>query len=56
MSLKEALHYDEAADRVEGFEDFGRGQRTPYVANYASGFYGKRPVHKVEAALWLLFY
>lgn len=38
MSLKEALHYDEAADRVEGFEDFGRGQRTPYVANYASAF------------------
>ncbi|KAL0161347.1 hypothetical protein M9458_045072, partial [Cirrhinus mrigala] len=38
MSLKEAVHYNEAADRVEGFEDFGKGQRTPYVANYASGF------------------
>ncbi|RXN38322.1 Transposable element P transposase [Labeo rohita] len=38
MSLKEAVHYNEAADRVERFEDFGKGQRTPYVANYASGF------------------
>ncbi|KAI2647200.1 Transposable element P transposase [Labeo rohita] len=38
MSLKEAVHYNEAADRVEGFEDYGKGQRTPYVANYASGF------------------
>ncbi len=36
MSLKEAVHYNEAADRVEGFEDFGKGQRTPYVANYTS--------------------
>ncbi len=38
MSLKEAVHYNEAADRVEGFEDFGKGQRTPYVANYTSAF------------------
>lgn len=38
MSLKEALHYVEGSDRVEGFEDFGGGQRTHYVANHASVF------------------
>ncbi len=38
MSLKRPVHYNEAADWVEGFEDFGKGQRTPYVANYTSSF------------------
>ncbi len=38
MSLKKPVHYNEAADWVEGFEDFGKGQRTPYVANYTSSF------------------
>jgi len=38
MSLKQAVPYNESADRIEGFEDFGRGQRTPHVANYASAF------------------
>ncbi|KAK7169962.1 hypothetical protein R3I94_000258 [Phoxinus phoxinus] len=38
MSLKQAVHYNESADRIESFEDFGRGLRTPYVANYASAF------------------
>ncbi|KAL0146898.1 hypothetical protein M9458_057837 [Cirrhinus mrigala] len=28
ISLKQAVHYNEPADRIEGFEDFGRGQRT----------------------------
>ncbi|XP_033502419.2 uncharacterized protein LOC117269502 [Epinephelus lanceolatus] len=38
MSIKEAVHYNESADKVEGFEDLGKGQRSPYVANYASAF------------------
>ncbi|RXN35516.1 gypsy retrotransposon integrase 1 [Labeo rohita] len=38
ISLKQAVHYNEPVDRIEGFEDFGRGQCTPYVANYASAF------------------
>lgn len=38
MSLKQTIHYNECADMIEGFEDFSKGQRTPYVANYASAF------------------
>lgn len=38
MSLKQAVHNNWSADWIEGFEDFGKGQRTPCVANYASVF------------------
>lgn len=28
MSLKQAVHYNESADRIEGFEDFGRDRKS----------------------------
>lgn len=38
MSLKQAVHYDEPADRVKGFEELGKSHRSSFVANYASAF------------------
>lgn len=38
MSVKQAVHYDEFAERIKGFEDFGKDQRTSHVACHASAF------------------
>ncbi|CAL8359820.1 unnamed protein product [Merluccius merluccius] len=38
MAVKQAVHYDEPADTIKGFEDLGKSHRSPFVANYASAF------------------
>ena len=38
MALKQAVHYDEPADTIKGFEDLGKSHRSPFVANYASAY------------------
>lgn len=38
MSIMKSLEYSKKHDQIEGFQDFGRGERTPATANYVLVF------------------
>ncbi len=54
MSLKEAVHFDESRDLIQGFEDYGES-RSPNVANHALTFMVKRLLSKWKQAFAYFF-
>lgn len=51
MSIKENVSYNKERDEVEGFEDFGTGGRTKYIANHATVFMVRGLVDKWKQAV-----